>query len=172
MTQFSDLPVEIIRQILKDFRPTHPDNTFPEYTEDTRPNYRDLVHPNHNDDILALQYARVHIQWADILFGDFARKYDFLDKEFVRESWDYLTMPETTFLTLMGRPYAQNLPSKRASLDYCMVWINDFKSGREQLRGRTNNWTRSSEPAPSLNQLICQPKDGLLGRFFRWLSMR
>lgn len=111
MARFSDLPAEIIQQILDEFQPTY------------------------NDDSCTIQLARVHVIWADMLYKGFRQKYDFLDEQFVSETWAYPTMTETTFMVTTGHTYAYNLPSKRSSRDNCMVWINDFKIQRGRLQG-------------------------------------
>lgn len=144
MAQFSDLPTEILLQILQHFVPTY------------------------YDDAQTLQLARVHTVWADILYKGFREKYEFLDEQFVKETWAYLTMPEVAFLALMGHPYAKNPASKRTSSEYSAVWIEDFKIQRQRLMNKKGSKGSGWQEAAH-NKHKPLPKSGSWSHFLRWL---
>lgn len=109
MTNITALPVEILRKILRHFRPSY------------------------CDDSEMIRVGCVTQLWADILVDDFRSKYDFLDKAFVEETWKYLTLSDASFLKATGYAYARNLPSKRTSLEYCMIWVEDFRLQKREM---------------------------------------
>ena len=140
MARFSDLPVELVEQILEHFRVTY------------------------IDDSATVNVAQVNRQWADILRQGFCAKYSFLEESFVLETWLYLILNEEAFLRLSGHPYPQHKPSKRSSRDYCMVWIRDFQAQKAQMTGKPISCTEFTYHQSTPEEEITRKKENGLER--------
>lgn len=123
MAKLTDLPVEILRLIL-----------------------HEVPHGSY-DDIRTVQLARIHPHWAIILYEAFERKYYFMNKDFVKEIWNYLVMSEEVFMALNRHPYPKTLPVEQLGPEGCSIWIDGFRMQRDQLEGREIRSGRPPEVA-------------------------
>lgn len=148
MARLTDLPVEILRLVL-----------------------HEVPHGSY-DDIRTIQLARIHPQWAIILYEAFERKYYFMNKEFLKETWNYLIMSEEAFMALNRHPYPKTLPVEQLGPEGCSIWIDGFRMQRDELEGRE---TYSFRP---LGAVSMREKHGwlrgkcVLPQFVKWIISR